>query len=108
MYEYNKININVAEQPTLSPESLLEKLYDLLEEANDEGIDNANEIKFALQCAEFESRLNKFIVDSKISQRILIAVFSSTLADQIRKTPHPHSAQKQVYDMMSKIINNKV
>ena len=77
------------------------------EEASDEGIDNADEIKFALQCADFEAKLIKFMVDSRISQRVCIAVLGATLAGQIKKTPHPHSAQKQVFDTMSKIINSR-
>lgn len=105
MYEYNKISRSNADQFT--PETLLQKLYDLLEDASEEGIENAEEIEFALRCADFESKLIKFIVDSKISPRVLIAVMSSTIAGQIKKTAHPHSAQKQVFDTMSKIINSK-
>jgi len=105
MYEFNKVRLREPEGHTA--ESLLAKLYDLLEEASDEGIDNAEEIKFALQCADFEPKLTKFIVDSKISQRVCIAVLSATVAGQIKKTPHPYSAQKQVFDAMSKIINTR-
>ena len=100
MYEYNKGELKFTEQ------SLLAKLYELLEEASDEGIDNAEEIKFALECADFESKLVKFMADSRISQRVCIAVLSATVAGQIKKTPHCHSAQKQVFDTMSKIINS--
>ncbi len=104
MYGYNMIK---RPQEEFTSESLLVKLYELLEEAKDEGIDNAEEIKFALQCADFESKLQKFIIEQKISQRVLIAVLSATIAGQIKKCPHVNSAQKQVFDQMSKIINAK-
>ena len=104
MYAYNKIKRPEQEYDTA--ESLLAKLYTLLNEAEEEGIKNSEQIKFALECADFETKVHKFIVDRSVSQGVLIAVFSVIVAGQIKKCEHVQSAQKQVFDRMSQIIKS--